>query len=136
VGEVSFFYEENWLATALCIAVYPLSLYLTRSYEVQPEASSAQNLRRSLLGLLFATIATPFIFYLAPAYRFARGIFFWRQPILCPFPGHLAYGVLSEPAPPKSDRPHHGQSHRSGDRSPADSRILTLLENIPMAPGK
>ena len=34
--------------------IYPLSLYLTRSYEVQPEASSAENLRRPLLGLLIA----------------------------------------------------------------------------------
>ncbi len=75
LGEVSFFYEENGLATALCLAVYPLSLYLTRAYEVQPEASSAQNLRRPLLGLLFATIATSFFFYLAPTYRYARGIF-------------------------------------------------------------
>jgi hypothetical protein len=32
-------------------------------------------LRRPLLGLLFATIATSFFFYLAPTYRFARGIF-------------------------------------------------------------
>jgi hypothetical protein len=41
VGEMSFFYEENGLASALCLAVYPLSLYLARAYEVQPEASSA-----------------------------------------------------------------------------------------------
>lgn len=75
IGQLWFSFEENSLATALCLMGYPLSLYLTRAYEVQPEASSAENLRRPLLGLLFAAIATSFFFYFAPAYRFARGIF-------------------------------------------------------------
>ena len=55
--------------------IYPLSLYLTRSYEVQPEASSAENLRRPLLGLLIAAAATSLFFFFAPDIRFGRGIF-------------------------------------------------------------
>jgi exopolysaccharide biosynthesis polyprenyl glycosylphosphotransferase len=55
--------------------IYPLSFYLTRSYEVQPEASSAENLRRPLLGLLVAAAATSVFFFFAPEVRFGRGIF-------------------------------------------------------------
>ena len=68
-------YEEYGAAWALCLMIYPLCLYLTRSYEVQPEASSAENLRRPLLGLLIATATTSFIFFFAPDIRFGRGIF-------------------------------------------------------------
>jgi exopolysaccharide biosynthesis polyprenyl glycosylphosphotransferase len=75
LGEAWFCFEEKGLATALYLLGYPLSLYLTRAYEVQPEASSAENLRRPLLGLLFAAIAASFFFYFAPPYRFGRGIF-------------------------------------------------------------
>jgi exopolysaccharide biosynthesis polyprenyl glycosylphosphotransferase len=75
LGDVWLFYEEYGLAAALCLTIYPLSLYLTRAYEVQPEASSAENLRRPLLGFLFAATATSFFFFLAPDYRFGRGIF-------------------------------------------------------------
>jgi exopolysaccharide biosynthesis polyprenyl glycosylphosphotransferase len=55
--------------------IYPLCFYLTRSYEVQPEASSAENLRKPLLGLLIAATACSFFFYFAPDVRFGRGIF-------------------------------------------------------------
>ena len=75
LGEALLVYEEYGLATALCLMVYPLSLYLTRAYEVQPEASPTENLRRPLLGLLFAATATSFFFFFAPNYRFGRGIF-------------------------------------------------------------
>jgi exopolysaccharide biosynthesis polyprenyl glycosylphosphotransferase len=68
-------YEEYGIAWFFCLMIYPLSLYLTRSYEVQPEASSAENLRRPLLGLLFAATATSFFFFFAPEVRFGRGIF-------------------------------------------------------------
>src|SRR5208337_856112 len=44
-------------------------------YEVQPEASSAENLRRPLLGLVIAATASSFFFYFAPDVRFGRGIF-------------------------------------------------------------
>lgn len=75
LGDMWLVYEKYGLATGLCLVVYPLSLYLTRAYEVQPAASSAENLRRPLLGLLLAVIATSFFFYFAPSYRFGRGIF-------------------------------------------------------------
>lgn len=75
LGEAWFSFEEKRLATALYLMVYPLSLYLTRAYEVQPEASLTENLRRPLLGLLFAATATSFFFFFAPDYRFGRGIF-------------------------------------------------------------
>jgi exopolysaccharide biosynthesis polyprenyl glycosylphosphotransferase len=65
-------YSTAWI---LCLMIYPLSLYLTRSYEVQPEASPAENLRRPLVGLLFAASATSFFFFFAPDIRFGRGIF-------------------------------------------------------------
>jgi exopolysaccharide biosynthesis polyprenyl glycosylphosphotransferase len=68
-------YEEYGTAWALCLAIYPLSLYLTRSYEAQPEASSIENLRRPLLGLVVAATATLFVFFFAPDIRFGRGIF-------------------------------------------------------------
>src|SRR5208282_2081811 len=55
-------YSTAWI---LCLMIYPLSLYLTRSYEVQPEASPAENLRRPLGGLLFAATATSFLFFFA-----------------------------------------------------------------------
>ena len=73
--DVSLLYEEYITPWLLCLMIYPLSFYLTRSYEVQPEASSAENLRRPLLGLLFAATATSFLFYFAPDIRFGRGIF-------------------------------------------------------------
>jgi exopolysaccharide biosynthesis polyprenyl glycosylphosphotransferase len=75
LGDAWLFYEEYDLATALCLIVYPLSLYLTRAYEVQPEASPTEILRRPLLGLLLAATATSFFFFFAPDYRFGRGIF-------------------------------------------------------------
>jgi exopolysaccharide biosynthesis polyprenyl glycosylphosphotransferase len=62
-------------ATLLCLMIYPLSLYLCRSYDVQPEASSAENLRRPLPGLLIAATASSFFFYFAPEISFGRGIF-------------------------------------------------------------
>ncbi len=68
-------YEEYGSAWALCLAIYPLSLYITRSYEVQPEASTIENLRRPLLGLVVAATATSFIFFFAPDIRFGRGVF-------------------------------------------------------------
>ena len=74
-GDILLFYTEYGIATALCLAVYPLGLYLTRAYEVQPEASSAENLRRPLLGLLMAATAISFLFFFAPKIRFGRGIF-------------------------------------------------------------
>jgi exopolysaccharide biosynthesis polyprenyl glycosylphosphotransferase len=75
LGEISSLYDRYAAAAAICLAVYPLSLYLSRSYEVQPEGSSAANLRRPFLGLLLAATACSFFFYFAPADRFGRGIF-------------------------------------------------------------
>jgi len=75
VGDVWFSFQSNHLATVFYLAITPLCLYLNRAYEVRPEASSAENLRRALLGILVAMIAISFFFYFAPAYRFARGIF-------------------------------------------------------------
>jgi exopolysaccharide biosynthesis polyprenyl glycosylphosphotransferase len=73
--DVGLLYEEYGTAWLLCLMIYPLSFYLTRSYEVQPEASPAENLRRPLLGLLFAASATSFFVFFAPDLRFGRGIF-------------------------------------------------------------
>jgi exopolysaccharide biosynthesis polyprenyl glycosylphosphotransferase len=73
--QASLLYSMYSTAWILCLMVYPLSLYLTRSYEVQPEASSVENLRRPLLGLLVAAAATSLIFFFAPDIRFGRGIF-------------------------------------------------------------
>lgn len=42
---------------------------------MQPEGSSAENLRRPLLGLIIAVTACSFFFYVAPDVRFGRGIF-------------------------------------------------------------
>ena len=42
--------DQYSTAAFLCLLIYPLCLYLSRSYEVQPEASSAENLRRPFLG--------------------------------------------------------------------------------------
>ena len=75
LGEVSSLYERYGAAWALCLMIYPLCLYLSQSYEVQPEASSAGNLRRPLLGLLIAVAITSFFFFFAPDVRFGRGIF-------------------------------------------------------------
>ena len=74
-GELAPVYGQYDVASALCLAVYPLFLYLTRAYEVQPEASSADNLRRPLLGLLLAATVASFFFFFAPDIRFGRGIF-------------------------------------------------------------
>jgi len=65
-------YSTAWI---LCLMIYPLCFYLTRSYEVQPEASSAENLRRPLLGVLIAASSTSLLFFFAPEIRFGRGIF-------------------------------------------------------------
>ncbi len=65
-------YSTAWI---LCLMIYPLCFYLTRSYEVQPEASSVENLRRPLLGLLIAASAASLLFFFAPDIRFGRGIF-------------------------------------------------------------
>ena len=65
-------YSTAWI---LCLMIYPLCFYLTRSYEVQPEASSTENLRRPLLGLLIAASAASLLFFFAPDIRFGRGIF-------------------------------------------------------------
>jgi exopolysaccharide biosynthesis polyprenyl glycosylphosphotransferase len=73
--DASLLYTMYGTAWLLCLMTYPLSLYLTRSYEVQPEASSAENLRRPLLGLLVAAAATSLLFFFAPDIRFGRGIF-------------------------------------------------------------
>jgi len=75
LGEVSSLYGRYGTAAVLCLLIYPLSLYLSRSYEVQPEASSAANLRRPLLGFVIAITAASFLFYFAPQLRFGRGIF-------------------------------------------------------------
>ncbi len=74
-GKASLLYSMYGTAWILCLMIYPLSLYLTRSYEVQPEASSVENLRRPLLGLLAAAAATSLLFFFAPDIRFGRGIF-------------------------------------------------------------
>jgi exopolysaccharide biosynthesis polyprenyl glycosylphosphotransferase len=74
-GEVSPLFGQYSTAWVLCLMIYPLSLYLTRSYELQPEASSAENMRRPLLGLLIAAAATSLFFFFAPDVRFSRGIF-------------------------------------------------------------
>ena len=71
----STLYEQYSTAWVLLPHDLPSSLYLTRSYEVQPEASSAENLRRPLLGLLIAAAATSLFFFFAPDVRFGRGIF-------------------------------------------------------------
>jgi exopolysaccharide biosynthesis polyprenyl glycosylphosphotransferase len=65
-------YSTAWI---LCLMIYPLCFYLTRSYEVQPEASSTENLRRPLLGMLIAASAASLLFFFAPDIRFGRGIF-------------------------------------------------------------
>ncbi len=65
-------YSTAWM---LCLIIYPLCFYITRSYEVQPEASSTENLRRPLLGLLIAASAASLLFFFAPDIRFGRGIF-------------------------------------------------------------
>jgi exopolysaccharide biosynthesis polyprenyl glycosylphosphotransferase len=75
LGEITSLTERYGTAAALCLMIYPLSLYLSRSYEVQTEASSAENLRRPLLGVLIAVTACFFFFYFAPDARFGRGIF-------------------------------------------------------------
>src|SRR5208337_1877298 len=74
-GEISPLFGQYSIAWILCLMIYPLSLYVTRSYESQPEASSAENLRRPLLGLLIAASVTSLIFFFAPDVRFGRGIF-------------------------------------------------------------
>jgi exopolysaccharide biosynthesis polyprenyl glycosylphosphotransferase len=74
-GELSPVYQQYNVAATLCLLLYPLSLYLTRAYEVQPGVSSAENLRRPLLGLLLAATAASFLFFFAPDIRFGRGIF-------------------------------------------------------------
>jgi exopolysaccharide biosynthesis polyprenyl glycosylphosphotransferase len=73
--DVRLLYQEYGTAWILCLIIYPLSFYLTGSYELQPEASSAENLRRPLLGLLIAASITSLIFFFAPDIRFGRGIF-------------------------------------------------------------
>ena len=67
--------DQYSTAAFLCLLIYPLCLYLSRSYEVQPEASSAENLRRPFLGWLIAVTVCSFLFYFAPDVRFGRGIF-------------------------------------------------------------
>ena len=74
-SEISPLFGQYGTACVLCIMIYPLCLYLTRSYEVQPEASSAENLRRPLLGLIIATAVISLFFFFAPDVRFGRGIF-------------------------------------------------------------
>jgi exopolysaccharide biosynthesis polyprenyl glycosylphosphotransferase len=74
-SEVAPLFGQYSTAWVLCLMIYPLSLYLTRSYEVQPEASAAENLRRPLLGMLIAAAATSLFFFFAPDVRFGRGIF-------------------------------------------------------------
>jgi exopolysaccharide biosynthesis polyprenyl glycosylphosphotransferase len=73
--DVRLLYDEYGTPWFLCLLIYPFSLYLTRSYEVQPEASSVANLRRPLAGLVFAAAAASFLFFFAPDIRFGRGIF-------------------------------------------------------------
>ena len=68
-GELSPVYQQYNVAAILCLLLYPLSLYLTRAYEVQPGVSSAENLRRPLLGLLLAATAASFLFFFAPDIR-------------------------------------------------------------------
>jgi exopolysaccharide biosynthesis polyprenyl glycosylphosphotransferase len=74
-SEVSVLFGQYSTAWILCLMIYPLSLYVTQSYESQPEASSAENLRRPLLGWLIAAAVTSLIFFFAPEIRFGRGIF-------------------------------------------------------------
>jgi exopolysaccharide biosynthesis polyprenyl glycosylphosphotransferase len=81
--DVSLLYYEYGTPWILCLMIYPLSFYLTRSYEVQPEASSVENLRRPLVGLLFAATATSFLFFFAPDVRFGRGIFAIANFLFC-----------------------------------------------------
>jgi hypothetical protein len=83
-GDVVFD-ENRGLATLLCLIVYPLCLYLTRAYEIQPEASSAENLRRPLLGWMIAAAAISFFFYFAPNHRFGRGVFTIANTFYVPF---------------------------------------------------
>jgi exopolysaccharide biosynthesis polyprenyl glycosylphosphotransferase len=75
VDDVRVLGEDYLTASCLCLVIYPLCLYLTRSYELRPEASSADNLRRPLFGLLIAASLSSVFFYLVPAVRFGRGIF-------------------------------------------------------------
>jgi len=75
LNEVESLNDRYSTAAALCLLIYPLCLYLSRSYEVQPEASSVENLQRPLLGLVIAITACSFFFYFAPDVRFGRGIF-------------------------------------------------------------
>lgn len=75
LSDVSSLFTQYSTAGALCLMIYPLSLYLTRSYEVEPEASSVENLRRPLLGMMLAATACSFFFYFSPDVRFGRGIF-------------------------------------------------------------
>jgi len=65
-------YSTIWV---LSLTIYPLCLYITRSYELQPEASSAENLRRSVLGLLAAASTISLVFCFGLEFRFSRGIF-------------------------------------------------------------
>jgi len=83
-GRDVIFDENKGLATLLCLIVYPLGLYLTRAYEVRPEASSTENLRRPLMGWLIAAAAVSFFFYFAPTYRFGRGVFVIANALYAP----------------------------------------------------
>jgi exopolysaccharide biosynthesis polyprenyl glycosylphosphotransferase len=73
--DVLLLYQEYGTAWLICLLLYPLGLYLGRAYELQPEARSADNLRRPLLGFLIAATATSVVFFFAPDIRFGRGIF-------------------------------------------------------------
>ncbi len=75
LDDATLIYDYYPTPTSFCLLTYPLCLYLTRSYEVQPQAGSLESLRRPLLGLLIAIAASSLFFYLAPQVRFGRGIF-------------------------------------------------------------
>jgi len=75
LGDLDTLLHRYNTAAILCLLIYPLCLYLSQAYEVQPEASSAENLRRPLPGLLVAVSVSSFFFYIVPEISFGRGIF-------------------------------------------------------------
>ena len=111
LGSPWFIPEEYGVATVLCALLFPFALFLARAYEVHPQASLAEHLRRPFFGVALAGLATSFFFYFAPGYRFGRGIYvlmiviyvlllgLWRTVVFVQVRGRkLSVLVMGEPA--------------------------------------